>query len=94
MNRKSPLAAAVLNFAVAGVGYIYIGERVWMGALLMIGEILMIVGFVAAGVSLPPIASLGGLLFNLALAGGAWQDARRVNAMMSGGRFYEGEIVD
>ena len=91
---KSPVLAGVLNFVLAGVGYIYVGRRVASGVLLMLGELLLVVGFVGGHVEIPPMATLGGLLINLALGLDGWKDAREFNDMQPRTTIYEGEIVD
>lgn len=38
--KKSPLAAAVFNFIVWGLGYLYLGKRVAFGTILVLAELL------------------------------------------------------
>ena len=49
-HMKTPWLAALLNFLIPGVGYIYTGKRVWFGILLIIWQIL---GFFVASSFFP-----------------------------------------
>jgi hypothetical protein len=39
-HKKSPVLAAILNFFVWGLGYLYLGKRTNFGIILVIGEII------------------------------------------------------
>ncbi|MBI4174293.1 MAG: hypothetical protein HY517_01500 [Candidatus Aenigmarchaeota archaeon] len=44
MPKKNPWLAAVLNFLLYGLGYIYNGKRVGLGILLLVADLVM--GFI------------------------------------------------
>lgn len=44
MSKKIPWLAAVLNFVIPGAGYVYVGNRVKFGVLLLAGMALMVLG--------------------------------------------------
>lgn len=39
MRKKNPIIAAVLNFFFMGAGYIYLGQKVWLGVAFTLGAI-------------------------------------------------------
>ena len=41
MARKKPWIAAILNFLLPGLGYIYNGKRVFLGALIFTADMLL-----------------------------------------------------
>lgn len=41
MPKKNPWLAAVLNFILYGLGYIYNGKRIGLGILLLVADLIM-----------------------------------------------------
>ena len=80
MRSKSRVLAALLNFLMPGVGYLYVGRRVAFGVVLFLGELVAWTG-VAVGESnsFGLIFLLGAVLLSLAFAGDAWSEAGSVN---------------
>lgn len=75
---KNPWVAALLNFFVPGLGYLYVGrgKRTWFSLGLTISSILVIAYGVKTGsATLPSFAFTGSLVAMLAFAWDAYKDA-------------------
>lgn len=79
MKRKSPLLAAVLNFLLPGVGYLYVGTRVTFAVLLFIGFMLSIFGIIAGDTSTNNIELVAAFIASFAFAVDGWGEADRRN---------------
>ena len=80
MKSKSRVLAALLNFLMPGVGYLYVGRRVGFGVVLFLGELLAWIGIaVGESNSFGMIFVFGAVLLSLAFAGDAWNEAGAVN---------------
>ena len=74
MAKKNPWVAAILNFFIWGLGYLYVGKkRQGFAIALVIGDLVASTGFLMAG--LGDLASAGLLIVSLAFAWDAYQDA-------------------
>lgn len=83
---KIPWLAALLNFVLSGVGYLYNGKRVVFGVILLASEILTLT--VGIGISESflnqiltsyPMLILGTILMQIAFAVDAYQEAKSIN---------------
>lgn len=74
---KSPVLAAVLNFLIWGLGYLYVGRRMFLGATLV--AVMVVVPLTALtgreDVTLLGLV-VGRILAGAAFARDAYQDAR------------------
>jgi len=57
---KSPALAAVLNFFIWGLGYLYLGRKKTFGVLLVLG---LLIALLAIGLSPPPPSNIVSDLF-------------------------------
>ncbi len=73
IKKKSPAAAAVLNFFLPGMGYLYLGR--WWGIPIFIALILYSLLLISSAVLFPPIAYIFGSVVGLALAWHAYKMA-------------------
>ncbi|MEK6977796.1 MAG: zinc ribbon domain-containing protein, partial [Candidatus Hydrothermarchaeota archaeon] len=71
IKKKSPAAAAVLNFFLPGMGYLYLGK--WWGIPIFIALILYSFWLISTAVLFPPIAYIFGSVVGLALAWHAYK---------------------
>lgn len=79
MKRKNPLLAAILNFLLPGVGYLYAGRRIVFAVLLFIGNILGIYAvFDIDGIG--AIYFIAAVIISAAFALDAWNEAERANS--------------
>lgn len=77
IKRKSPPTAAILNFLIAGIGYMYLGKWAWgILAFIFIGGILGSVFLVFGGFV---IGTLLYLPIDIALAWHAYKLAEEIN---------------
>ncbi len=81
---KNPLVAAISNFILPGLGYIYLKKRLNFGIILLISQILIYLSvYVFPLAEIPPLdtgsylAALSLLLFHLAFAYDAYNEAKR-----------------
>lgn len=80
MGKKNPILAALLNFLLIGLGYIYVGKRMAFGILLVIYAVLLfMVPFVGQLYSYFLVSGLG-LLLAIAMAYDGYQDAKENNS--------------
>ena len=76
MTKKNPWLAAVLNFLLYGLGYIYNGKRIGIGILLLAADIILSsIYLVIFSVELA-VTALPLLLIGLALAWDAYREAQ------------------
>ena len=74
------MLAALLNFLMPGVGYLYVGRRVAFGVVLFLGELVTWVGVAVGEInSFGLILLSGAVLLSAAFAGDAWSEATAVN---------------
>ena len=73
-GKKSPSLAAILNFLIWGLGYLYLGKRTAFGLLLVIGEVFG-ASITLTGV-VDPMEYLVFLIFSVAFAVDAYQEAK------------------
>ncbi len=52
-KKKNPWIAAVLNFFIWGLGYLYNGKRIALGAGLLVGDILLNISIFLTLLNLP-----------------------------------------
>lgn len=85
MNKK-PWIAAVLNFVLAGPGYIYNGKRPLFGVALTIGAIALTyveLNLQTAAPQLFPIMFAAVFLLNTFFAIDGWNEAKSLNGMQT-----------
>jgi hypothetical protein len=70
--KKNPWIAAVLNFILPGIGYLYLGQRKIFGALVFISVVLQIVAY-RNTTSDSIFASIAGLVILFAFAYDAYK---------------------
>ena len=73
-NKKSPKLAAILNFFIWGLGYLYLGKRTTFGILLVIGEIVGAAAIFTE--TLGNISSVMLFIFSIAFAVDAYYEAK------------------
>lgn len=78
MRRKNPLLAAILNFVLPGVGYLYAGRRIVFAVLLFIGNILGI--YAAFDMNIGAAYFIAAVIISVAFALDAWNEAERANS--------------
>jgi len=77
---KKPLVAAILNFVIPGLGYLYVGKRKNFGVLLIIATILSIILTATIEWSLQDTLSLPGTIVAMfAFAYDGYKTAEEVN---------------
>ena len=77
---KKPWLAALLNFVIWGLGYLYVGKRKNFGIMLVIGAILVLVLTATLELSLADILSLpGSVIISFAFAYDGYKTAQEVN---------------
>ena len=74
---KNPLVAAILNFILYGLGYVYVGKRVGFGIGLLLSSILLYWG-VSIG-DLPPVVLIDGIIMAFLFAYDGYKTAEEVN---------------
>jgi TM2 domain-containing membrane protein YozV len=78
VNKKSPATAAILNFLIAGIGYMYLGKWAWgILAFIFIGGVLGSTFLILGGFL---IGTLLYLPIDFALAWHAYKLAEEINA--------------
>ena len=77
VNKKSPWLAAIFNFLLPGLGYIYSGKRVFFGAGILIVSVLLYWGI--SFQDLPLIVWVDSLLMAFLFAFDGYQTAEEVN---------------
>jgi len=76
-ENKKPWLAALLNFIIWGLGYLYVGERKNFGILLVIGEILLIGLTATQPLGLSELLALpGSIIISLAFAYDGYKTAK------------------
>ena len=76
---KDPLIAALLNFFLIGLGYLYVGKRVWFGIGLIVWNILF-TGIVLLNPGLDsPLIWLDSIALSFLFAWDGWKTAEEVN---------------
>lgn len=78
---KKPWLAAILNFLLPGLGYVYVGKRSAFGIGLVLTSVLLWWG---VGIDdMPPITWVDGLITSILLAYDGYNDAVAVNSRKS-----------
>jgi hypothetical protein len=94
-QKKNPFIAAILNFLLWGLGYVYNGKRMALGIGLILGSLLWSVFFVYVMSTplpesstpasptpfsiIPFLPFLGNLIITIALAYDAYREAKQIN---------------
>lgn len=77
--KQKAIIAAVLNFLVSGIGYLYLKKRVVFGSLLLLGEVFILFWFVTKNPLQLNLFSLdfllGAFFWQIALAYDAYRQA-------------------
>lgn len=79
MNRKSRGLAALLNFLLPGVGYLYVGRRVGFAVLLFIAYLVGTMGFIIDDGVVNGIEAVSSFIIGIAFAVDGWGEADRRN---------------
>jgi len=74
---KNPWVAAVLNFLLPGLGYVYVGKRVGFGTGLLLSSIFLYWG-ISLG-NLTPIVLIDSIILTLLFAYDGYRTAEEVN---------------
>lgn len=78
LKRKRPWVAAVLNFLIPGVGYLYNGSRVVFGTLVLFTSFIATYVFFTIPNAHTPIELVGGLVLGGAFAYDAYEEAEEI----------------
>ncbi len=74
MVRKNPTLAAILNFIIWGVGYIYLGKKLNFAIILVIAEMVFVgSAFIEPW---PTLLTVGLLVASIAFAYDAYKEAK------------------
>lgn len=77
-NKKSEWGAAVLNFVLPGLGYVYVGKRMVFGIGLILTSVLII--SMSFNLNMSGVLYLDSFLTALLLGYDAYTDAKEFNA--------------
>ncbi|MBI4170949.1 MAG: hypothetical protein HY514_04590 [Candidatus Aenigmarchaeota archaeon] len=79
-KRKNPWIAAILNFILWGLGYLYNGKRLALGLLLLIGDMMQNIIWLFVGADLPLMlaAVISFVLISIGLAYDAFKEAKKM----------------
>lgn len=79
MRRKSRGLAALLNFLLPGVGYLYVGRRVGFAALLFIGYLIGMGEAFSDDGTISGFEAVASIIIGIAFAVDGWGEADRRN---------------
>lgn len=79
MRKKIPIIAAILNFLLVGLGYLYTGRKKVFGILLLVYAVLAFLTPFVPLIQTPYTTFALGTLFALAIAYDGLQDALEYN---------------
>lgn len=74
---KNPWIAAILNFILYGLGYVYVGKRVVFGVGLLLSSIILYWGLSLG--DLPLVVVVDSIIFSFLLAYDGYKTAEEVN---------------
>ena len=77
MKRKVPALAAFLNLILPGVGYIYVGNRIVFGILLLVAGLIAI--YAVWPYEFSGLEWVASLIFAVAFAIDGWSEAAKHN---------------
>ncbi len=83
MPKKNPWIAAVLNFILWGLGYLYIRNKIVFGALFLIADIIISFASILNLDLLDIPVFAGFFLISIALACDGYVEAKRLNKRKS-----------
>ena len=76
-ENKNPIAAALLNFVLPGLGYVYTGKRMGFGIGLILSSIILYSGFSLADI--PMIVWIDAFVLDILFAYDGYKTAEEVN---------------
>ncbi len=76
---KNPYVAAILNFALYGLGYIYLGKKKLFGILLLISDLILAYSIWVHNVISSVYFNFGFAIMGIALAYDGFKEARKIN---------------
>lgn len=79
MRRKSRGLAALLNFLLPGVGYLYVGRRVGFAVLLFIGYLIGTAEAFSDDGTISGLEAVASIIIGFAFAVDRWGEADRRN---------------